>query len=72
MREVIVLFDAKKNEVIVKYDVSNVIGEIMDYYYYYFDGYENYMSYLLKMGAIECNEEQEEDIINLILIYEIE
>lgn len=70
MRKVINLFDANKNETIVKYDVSNAVGEIMDYYYYYFNGYENYISYLLEMGAVECHDEQEGDIVNSIPIYE--
>lgn len=71
MRKAIALFNGETNEVIARYDISNICGDIMDYYYYYFDGYENYIKYLLSRGAIEIADEDKTYDLKLIPIYEI-
>lgn len=55
-RWLIILHDENNNELIAAFDMDNVKGEVMEYYYYYFEGYENFMSYLLKRGAKRCDD----------------
>lgn len=55
-KNIIVLHDVNNNKLIGTFDITDVNGKLMDYYYYYFDGYKNYISYLLKRGAVRCDD----------------
>lgn len=74
-RSLITLLDMNNESTIEIIDVTNATGELMDYYYYYFDGYKNYISYLLKRGAVIHVEESSDTYLQvhntIVPIYEI-
>ena len=67
------LRDMNNDKLIGTYNVTNVEGSVMDYYYYYFGGYENYIKYLLKRGAVLHENEVPESHPHhkLVPIYEV-
>lgn len=74
-QKLITLHDANNDMLIGVYDVTNAEGEIMDYYHYYFGDYKNYISFLLKRGAVIHDEENAETYLQthnkIVSIYEI-
>lgn len=74
-QRLITLYDENNVRTIGVYDITNVIGEIMDYCHYYFDGYKNYISFLLKRGAVVHDEDSVDTYLQtqnkIISIYEI-
>lgn len=71
---IITLYDGHNDKEIVKLDVTNVEGSIMDYYYYYFGGYDKYISYLIRRGAVEIDSNDKQYLQcehKVVVIYEI-
>lgn len=77
--EILILQDMNNKRMIAAFDMREYArykGETMDYYYYYFGGYEHYISHLLKRGAVRCDDnmmspEYAEFTHKIIPIYEI-
>lgn len=47
----ILIVDKESSKVLASFDITNVGVDIMEYYYHYFGGYKEYISYLTKIGA---------------------
>lgn len=56
-KNLIILQDVNNDKIIKTFDITNVEGKLIGYPHRYFSNYKQYISYLLKMGAVVNNEE---------------